>query len=978
MKRRFVMKGLLICFLLFSFLLVACGTTSDENNDPPDEVVPPLPSEPFSDEINGSPTLTLRDGTLVVLERLDLVIDLVEQFPAPPETAADEVQLNGQSLSSILTPQQVPARVDLTALQTPIRNQNGRGTCVAFTTVAALEAAYKRERGLTLDLSEQYANHIQKMTALPREATGPNERETQLGAWGGSGIGYQLGWLFRLRFGLPLESSTTGIVASTPSLSYIPWSDYENTNQAGDAPRMVWNDETLQQRAVDAWNLNSQPTSYQIPNTVTLTNFPRAVLDSAVYGVSRVRKVELNLGAIKRELAAGREVAFGVSLTTPNPCLQTDADGNLVRDASGNVIRLPSGDACYDIQTSETAEQYRDGVWRPLGTAWGGHAMLIVGYDDAKQVFIVKNSWGRDPSGKGRPAEADADADGFIEMSYDWMPGIYEAYSILQTRNPSSWNNQQPFLGKWHLETDIDLERADLAAYHLPASFPAEALGGQFDLRIGTLYDDARAYRVNGVLGGDQLTAYFDDPQIDASYNKIAAGTKILAKRLGDSLAGWTEPYGNPDAREPFFATLGDYPEMQAARSGDAIPAPLDFFGKWKIEGAGLNGVIEFDGSISNGTYTASGGSPISGVTLERNPRTVITDPNDACFVRITVPLSEAVVLDGLLFCETSSPAKRALITGITDDGAFYAYRQKLAPSLEILSPSDGSSTPRRRRRVEFRAKIEGFTEAPVIRWESNIDGLIGESNDLISKLDLSFGEHIITATTPNPAGGTLRDSVTITITNDPPTIDIVEPTSAGPFCEGESITFRAIVQDLNIEGNTLPDEAVTWSVLGLTTFGIGKTVTDSFDAGGYNIIARAVDSEGAFAEDSINLSVIDCSTNTPPEVAITSPAADTSTSDDAFAYDGFDDARGMWYKDITLVGRASDAEDGTLTGSSLVWTTNQTTLQVARLGTGTNLTTRIYSNNCFGTWHEITLTVTDSDGNSRTAVRRIFIWTLC
>jgi len=210
--------------------------------------------------------------------------------------------------------------------------------------------------------------------------------------------------------------------------------------------------------------------------------------------------------------------------------------------------------------------------------------------------------------------------------------------------------------------------------------------------------------------------------------------------------------------------------------------------------------------------------------------------------------------------------------------------------------------------------------------------------------------------------------------------VEIVEPsaTTGLSFCKDEAVTFRASASDFDTPpSRTLPDSAFSWRVGSSAAFATGATVSRTFDVGTYTVTVRASDADGGSHEDAVTISVGPC-TDTAPSVSITSPATDTSTSDNAFAYDGFDDAKGMWYKDITFVGTASDAEDGTLTGSSLVWTTNQTTLQVARLGTGTNLTTRIYSNECFGTWHEITLTVTDSDGNSRTAIRRIFIWTLC
>jgi hypothetical protein len=117
---------------------------------------------------------------------------------------------------------------------------------------------------------------------------------------------------------------------------------------------------------------------------------------------------------------------------------------------------------------------------------------------------------------------------------------------------------------------------------------------------------------------------------------------------------------------------------------------------------------------------------------------------------------------------------------------------------------------------------------------------------------------------------------------------------------------------------------------------------------------------------------------NAAPVVEITTPAADIEASDMDYVYDGYDDTLALWYKDVLLAGSAIDAEDGTLGGSDVVWTTDRTDLQAAGLGTGSSLTVRLYSDECTGTWHEVALTATDSDGESRTATRRIFIWTLC
>lgn len=94
--------------------------------------------------------------------------------------------------------------------------------------------------------------------------------------------------------------------------------------------------------------------------------------------------------------------------------------------------------------------------------------------------------------------------------------------------------------------------------------------------------------------------------------------------------------------------------------------------------------------------------------------------------------------------------------------------------------------------------------------------------------------------------------------------------------------------------------------------------------------------------------------------------------------YDGYDDALQLWYAEFTLDGSGTDPEDGALTGGSLVWTTDQTALQDAALGTGETPTVRLYSDDCFGVVHTLTLTGTDSAGNVATAVVDVFIYTVC
>lgn len=118
---------------------------------------------------------------------------------------------------------------------------------------------------------------------------------------------------------------------------------------------------------------------------------------------------------------------------------------------------------------------------------------------------------------------------------------------------------------------------------------------------------------------------------------------------------------------------------------------------------------------------------------------------------------------------------------------------------------------------------------------------------------------------------------------------------------------------------------------------------------------------------------------NNAPEATIVTPASDSGVNDDIYAYDGFDDDLDLWYTDVDLEGVGQDEEDGTLSGSALVWKTNQTVLQEEVLGTGTNPTVRLYSDECFGVEHIIVLEVTDSeDETTSSSSRSIKIWTLC
>ena len=121
----------------------------------------------------------------------------------------------------------------------------------------------------------------------------------------------------------------------------------------------------------------------------------------------------------------------------------------------------------------------------------------------------------------------------------------------------------------------------------------------------------------------------------------------------------------------------------------------------------------------------------------------------------------------------------------------------------------------------------------------------------------------------------------------------------------------------------------------------------------------------------------------TPPNVFITNPVDAPGGGPDIDVWPETHDANG-YYLEITLVGGATDLEDRTLSGSQLVWKTNQAGVQPGgpgtgeqQLGTGNSITVKLYAT-CSISDHLITLTATDSNGLTSFISRLIRVNVLC
>ncbi|WP_437945450.1 S8 family serine peptidase [Sorangium sp. So ce296] len=199
----------------------------------------------------------------------------------------------------------------------------------------------------------------------------------------------------------------------------------------------------------------------------------------------------------------------------------------------------------------------------------------------------------------------------------------------------------------------------------------------------------------------------------------------------------------------------------------------------------------------------------------------------------------------------------------------------------------------------------------------------------------------------------------------------ITQPASAVEVCANEEMTLMAEVLFPGFGSVVVPDARIRWRANG-ASHGTGRSLTTSFAEGTSRVELLAYDDSAPL--DSVLISARTC-TDDPPAASIVAPAGDLELE----PWDGYDSERSRWFKDVTLVGSAMDIEDGPLSGESLVWTTDRTNDQPAELGRGSRVVARLYSGECFGDTHRITLQAIDSGGNrSAPATRTVTIWQVC
>jgi len=233
-------------------------------------------------------------------------------------------------------------------------------------------------------------------------------------------------------------------------------------------------------------------------------------------------------------------------------------------------------------------------------------------------------------------------------------------------------------------------------------------------------------------------------------------------------------------------------------------------------------------------------------------------------------------------------------------------------------------------------------------------------------------GVHDVTVSAILPSQGELATDTVRVIVNDlgttnPPdlcaiSVSIDEPLEGAVFAEGATVPLSAVIDDDHPETDA-PLYPVIWRVDDPDDgriVGTGLQSSTKLGAGQHTIYV----SYGS-ASDAVSVTVQEA--GSPPTATIASPA-------DESLYNWFDLDGVNTYLDVAVSGSASDAQDGALTGGSLVWEVREEGVgSFQQRGTGTDAVLR-FPMQVNTVRYDVRLTAVDSDGMTDSVTIQIAI----
>lgn len=371
-----------------------------------------------------------------------------------------------------------PTKVDLWDQQSPVADQDRRGTCVAHSTVAALEAAYKRAGYEDLDLSEEFTVYATKMFWLePNPSSRAFATENKPAFLpGGFGAGYV--HQMAAGFAVPTEADMP-YRANYPEHLRVDPAKPKDDNPL--QPNWAFQYET--------GRFNLDPTWFA----------PVKLSKATYYGVTGYRDVSgRDTDQIEAELAAGREVVW---------------DFLVPKTLTGSRWVVDLKNTGFD----------------------GGHSVLIVGYDRTKQEFLIKNSWKGASRVRATYEFVRKYGTGAVAITEVTKPRKWEELAGL-----GRWyveiDGKKGVLDVYHMPGMAKNNFAQFKLTGTDGKVMADHRVGTFFLDGSPL----KAYRVNGTLHKDGVSIEIDWENPNQKYD--ATGEAVRLKFTGAGKGRMTGP----------------------------------------------------------------------------------------------------------------------------------------------------------------------------------------------------------------------------------------------------------------------------------------------------------------------------------------------------------------------------------------------------------------------------------------------------
>lgn len=236
-------------------------------------------------------------------------------------------------------------------------------------------------------------------------------------------------------------------------------------------------------------------------------------------------------------------------------------------------------------------------------------------------------------------------------------------------------------------------------------------------------------------------------------------------------------------------------------------------------------------------------------------------------------------------------------------------------PQVDITFPTDGEDYP-----VSEWLQLKGTAldhrgEALPIRWESDIDGVLGEQIGTVSLGELSVGTHVLTATAVDSVGDVGVETITFDVVRRPIEITISSPGDGDVLEDGDPLVLAAGTADPDDFWSSLPDGKVLWEIVrsnGSIAWSADRhdriVPPGTIGPGDYEIRFSAT-AHGTTVSESVHVTVEALPPgHTKPVPKIHTPAAGTV------------EHTGGGKVELHLTGSATDAEDGALPGTRFRW----------------------------------------------------------